>query len=251
MQPASGSATPWAWRSPASTGTPKRPRICAPRPQVRRGALVRSPRSSPTTSAAAPPTCAPSTPTRGGCYAGAATPRLRAASNNDPSGIAGWLAAVDVRDEVGSPVRPTLHQFRHTLRHPADQQRRPAGDRPADPGPHPHPDDRPTASQRHHRAQPLGTRPQGHRHRRASGHPTGQPAGRRRLMKRRPGRAAGPAERGLRTAAAADLPARERLPHLPVFVATPEFLDAHREQLERTKLVLAGARRRDQLRLVG
>jgi hypothetical protein len=35
-----------------------------------------------------------------------------------------------------------------------------------------------------------------------------------------------------------------------VFITTPEFLDTHREQLEHTKLVLAGAKQRNQLRLV-
>jgi hypothetical protein len=52
------------------------------------------------------------------------------------------------------------------------------------------------------------------------------------------------------------LPLQQTCPHAnacltyPVFITTPEFLDTHREQLEHTKLVLAGAKQRNQLRLV-
>jgi len=59
-----------------------------------------------------------------------------------------------------------------------------------------------------------------------------------------------PAERLLRPAAPAGLPAPERLPHLPDFQTTPEFLAVHREQAEHTRLLIATAETSGQFRLL-
>ena len=128
-----------------------------------------------------------------------------------------WLAACDVRDEHGQPVHLTPHQWRHTLgtrlinrdvpqevvRRILDHDSR-ADDRPL----------RPAA--RHHRPPALGKRPQG-QHPRPDRH-----LGPRRSARRgglgqtaaRP-RHPSPAQRLLRPARAAELPARQRLPDLP------------------------------------
>ena len=127
-----------------------------------------------------------------------------------------WLSACDIRDEHGQRVHLTPHQWRHTLGTRLNLRRSARG-RATHPRPRFRSDDRALRSAaRHHRAPPVGGRPQGRYPRRDSHFRPLRADRRGRLGQTAPrSRHPGPAQRLLRATGAAELPARQRLPDLP------------------------------------
>ncbi len=146
-----------------------------------------------------------------------------------------WLSVCDVRDEHRQASAPDPAPVASHPGHPADKPRRSPRGRATHPRPRLRSDDRalrPAA--RHHRAPPVGVGPEG-RHPRAT--VTFDPSG---PIAEAPGpnsASAGPprhcpmATAGYRCA---ELPARQRVSDLPMFLTTSEFLPQHHQQQQQT-----------------
>ena len=128
-----------------------------------------------------------------------------------------WLDTCDVRDEHGGPVHLTPHQWRHTFACRLHQPRRPAGSRPGSARPFLNPDDRSLRkAHRPDRPAALGAGRQGEHQRRAGHYRPGR-ATRPGAVGEDPVRHRDPdaAQRLLRPAGPAAVPARQLVPHLP------------------------------------